>query len=157
MNGNDLVTAIEQESPHLYRYALTLTHDPDDAEDLVQDCLERALARRSQYLEGTQLRRWLFTILRNRHIDQWRRSLRRGTHLPLSDQDREVYSPPAHEWHVALKDVARRFRRLRPCDQEVVWLSVFGGLKHEAIAVRMNVSVGTVKSRLSRARRQLDG
>lgn len=151
----DLEQRIESELPHLRRYAGALTRDRADMEDLVQDCVERALSRRAQFRPGTDLRRWLFTILRNIHIDGRRKTARRGHHLPFEDWHAETRSPHAPYYYLRLGEVEERLRRLRPCDRRIVLLSVLSGMNHEGIARRMNVAVGTVKSRLSRARRAL--
>lgn len=151
----DLAQQIENELPHLRRYAGALTRDRADMEDLVQDCVERALSRGAQFRPGTDLRRWLFTILRNIHIDGRRKIARRGHHMPFEDWHAETRSPPAQYYYLRLGEVEERLRRLRSCDRRIVLLSVLGGMNHEGIARRMNVAVGTVKSRLSRARQAL--
>ena len=151
----DFSRRIELELPHLRRYAGALTRDRADMEDLVQDCVERALSRREQFRPGTDLRRWLFTILRNIHIDGRRKSARRGRHLPIEDWHAETRSPAPQYHYLRLGEVGERMRRLRPCDRRIVLLSVFSDMNHDRIARRMNVAVGTVKSRLSRARQAL--
>jgi RNA polymerase sigma-70 factor (ECF subfamily) len=155
MHRTNLDVALEQEIPHLYRYAQSLTHDPVASEDLVQDCLLRAVSRADQFEQGSHLRRWLFTILRNVNIDQRRRIARRGDHVPLEDWYAETHQPATQEMHLAVRDVSRKIAALRPCDRTILYLSVFQGLDHERIASQLNVAVGTVKSRLSRARRKL--
>lgn len=155
----DLSRRIEDEIPHLRRYAGALTRNRADMEDLVQDCLERALSRQGQFRPngdpGNDLRRWLFTILRNRHIDQRRKAARQGHHVTIEDWHGETAQPPAQEHVIRLGEIAERMRALRPCDRQIVLLSVFSGLDHDGIARRMRIATGTVKSRLSRARRQL--
>ena len=155
MARTDLSDRIEQELPHLRRYARSLTRNPADTEDLVQDCLERALSHIDQFEPGTDLRRWLFTILRNIHIDGRRRDSRRGHHVPIEDWHRESHTPAPQYFHLRVKEVEDRIDELRGCDRKIVLLSVFTDMKHEAIAKQMNIAVGTVKSRLSRARRAL--
>lgn len=151
----DLSQQIQDEIPHLRRYAGALTRNRADMEDLVQDCLERALARQEQFRPGTDLRRWLFTILRNLHIDGRRKSARRGHHLPIEDYNGEAATAGAQYFQLRLGEIEQRMRALRPCDRQVVLLSVFSDLSHDGIAQRMHVATGTVKSRLSRARRAL--
>lgn len=151
----DITQDIANEIPHLRRYAGALTRDRPEADDLVQDCLERALARSHQFRPGTDLRRWLFTILRNLHIDRRRRDARRGQHLPFEEwRDAAPAGEQQYYW-LRLSEVTGRMRRLRPCDRRIVLLSVVAGLGHATIARRMGVATGTVKSRLSRARRAL--
>lgn len=146
---------IRNELPHLRRYARSIARDPDDAEDLVQECLVRALSRESGFRPGSHPRRWLFTILRNISIDRHRRRARRGIHVPLADWQAPLRRPPAQEDRLALLELGRRMDELRPCDREVLRLSVFDGLSHREIAERMDIAVGTVKSRLSRSREAL--
>ena len=151
----DLSQQIQQEIPHLRRYAGALTRNRADMEDLVQDCLERALARQEQFRPGTDLRRWLFTILRNLHIDSRRKSARRGHHVPIEDWHGETATPESQYYQLRLGEIEGKMQKLRPCDRRIVLLSVLSGLSHDGIAERMNVATGTVKSRLSRARRAL--
>ena len=155
MTVRSMSDQLEAELPHLRRYALSLTRDADRADDLVQDCVVRALSNASKYKHGTHLRRWLFTILRNINIDHHRQNSRRGPHIPVEDNEVTVPQPPAQEDHLALKDVSRRIDELRPCDRKILYLSVFSDMRQDDIARRMKVAVGTVKSRLSRARQQL--
>lgn len=147
--------ALEAELPHLRRYALSLTRDADAADDLVQDCMLRALDHADRFEAGTHLRRWLFTILRNLHIDRGRRVQRRGVHVELTEGGPSDSRPANQESRIELMDVAGRMRDLRADERRALHLSVFRGLPHEAIAERTGVAVGTVKSRLSRARRAL--
>ena len=77
--------AVEAEIPYLRRYARALTGNPDAADDLVQDGLERAIARFDQFQPGTNLRAWLFTILHNMRCDQHRRVVRRPLELPIEE------------------------------------------------------------------------
>jgi len=146
---------IHEELPHLRRYAHSMTRNTDDAEDLVQDCIVRAISKEDQFEPGTHPRRWLFTILRNMNIDRHRRSARRGVHVSVADWHEETHQPPAQEDRMALVDLKDRIDELRPCDRKVLYLSVFAGLRHEQIADRMDIAVGTVKSRLSRTRAAL--
>ena len=73
---SDVFNRIELEIPRLRRYARALTRDPSAADDLVQDCLARALAKSHLWQEGTDLRAWLFTILHNQYVNTVRRSVR---------------------------------------------------------------------------------
>jgi len=81
----DFLDGLEELLPHLRRYARALTRDPDGADDLVQDTLERAIARRDRYRPGTSLRSWSFTLMHNLHIDQCRGRQRRGPVLPYDE------------------------------------------------------------------------
>src|SRR5271155_2480036 len=84
MSMTDVFQRIEQEIPRLRRYARALARDVNGADDLVQDCLTRALGRAHLWQEGTNLRAWLFTILHNQYVNQVRRKVREGISVPLT-------------------------------------------------------------------------
>ena len=148
-------TDVTEHLPDLRRYALSLTRDQTAAEDLVQDCVLRALARRHQFQPGTHLGRWLFTILRNLHLDACRKRTRHGPHVDIADAIPEPSSRAPQEDWMHLVDVAKDIRQLRRCDREVLMLSAFSPLSQKEIADRLDVAEGTVRSRLSRARATL--
>lgn len=146
---------LEGEIPHLRRYAHSLTHHPDQADDLVQDCLEKAVTHIDKFSAGTDLRCWLFTIMRHSHIDRLRKQQRRGPHVVFEDWLHETWRPPEQEHYLRIQDVVAAMDKLRPCDQEVIRLVVAEGMLYKEVAARLGVAVGTVKSRLSRARHTL--
>ena len=146
---------LSSETVHLYRYAFSLVGNRADAEDLVHSAIEKALANRDRFSPGTNLRGWLFTIMKNLHIDERRKIGRRGHSVPLEVWYHEVCYPPVQESRVEIKEVSARLCRLRREDQQVVMLSAFSDLRHQQIADKLNIAVGTVKSRLCRARRIL--
>ena len=152
---------LADELPHLRRYAMALARDAQEADDLVQDTVLRAIERAHQFRPGTHLRRWLFTILRNGSIDRVRKVQRRGPEIPVSptgetEPGMPVLSrPAAQEDHLELGDVVRGIGDLEPSQRQVLALSVVDGLGHAEIARRMDIAEGTVKSRLSRARARL--
>ena len=147
--------AIEAQIPSLRRYARALTGSADPADDLVQDCLERAIARFAQFQPGTDLRAWLFTILHNVHCDQGRRRSRRGPEIPLEDCDHHLRIPARQNQRLELRDFARAFRSLSTDHQRILLLAGVEGFSCEETAKILGVAVGTVKSRLSRARENL--
>lgn len=146
---------VSEHIPNLRRYARVLVRDAVHAEDLVQDCLERAISREHLWREGTNLRAWLFTILHNLYINQYLRHGSVGTMVPLVDEHTHL-SCPARQYHsVTLKDLARAFDRLPEQEQQVVLMVGLDGMQYEDAAEALGVPMGTVKSRLSRARRRL--
>ena len=157
MTDFDFSDQISWEIPHLQRYAYSLTGNADRAQDLVQDCCERALNNAHRFTPGTNLRAWLFTILRNLNIDEGRRKVRRGHHQSIDDVQSETSQPPRQEDYMALRELERRLAMLRRTDHDILMKSVFGNWSHEAIAQQQGIAVGTVKSRLSRARQSLAG
>ena len=146
---------LTREIPDLRNFALSLTRNPVEAEDLVQDCLLRAIRNRHRFEPGTHLGKWLFTILRNIHVDACRRRKRRGAHVELSEEHPQMTRTPSQESWMAVIDVARGLRRLRRCDRDVLMLAAFSTLSQKQIARRLDVAEGTVRSRLCRARASL--
>jgi RNA polymerase sigma-70 factor (ECF subfamily) len=146
---------VSEHIPNLRRYARVLVRDSIHAEDLVQDCLERAISREHLWREGTNLRAWLFTILHNLYINQYLRHGSVNTMVPLLDEHAHL-AVPARQYHsVTLKDLARAFDHLPEQEQQVVLMVGLDGMQYEDAATALGVPMGTVKSRLSRARRRL--
>ena len=152
--------------PHLdalYRVALRLTADPSQAEDLVQDTMLKAYRSWRQYRPGTNAKGWLLTILRNTFINDYRRR----KHEPIA-MDLEAVEPHALYRSMQESDpegtffsqivddkVLEAIDALPPDFREVLALSDIEGMTYSEIADTMKIPVGTVKSRLFRARRQL--
>src|SRR5436305_13397548 len=82
---NDFTQLLEEQIPRLRRYARALTRDVYRADDLVQSCLERAIAKQHLWQPGTDLRAWLFTILHNQHVNEVRRAVRKGIEVQVED------------------------------------------------------------------------
>lgn len=146
--------AVEACIPYLRRYAHALTGDMHRADDLVQDCLERAIKHFDQFRPGTNLRAWLFTILHNVRCDHHRRVVRRGTEIPLDGADR-VWTRPTQLDQLEVQDFKRAFARLSEPHRQVLLLTALEGLNYEEAAGVLDIEVGTVKSRVFRAREQL--
>lgn len=151
----DILDEIETAIPALRRYAHALEPDRDAADDLVQDTLERALARRAQWRGDGSVRAWLFCILQNRYRDTRRRP---GPRLvPVDDLVAEPARPGAQEGQMALREVHAAMGRL-PADQRAALLLVaLEGLSFEEAAQVLGLPRGTLMSRLARARAALRG
>lgn len=152
-----MIELIEPCIPALRRYARTLTRDITEADDLVQDCLERAISRWGQRQGDGQPRAWLFSILHNLAVSRMRQARRRGVDVPLeSIAPAAVPSAPATQ-----EDGARHRDLLRavdglPDDQRAVLLLVsVEDLSYAEAASVLGVPIGTVMSRLARARERL--
>ncbi len=143
---------LEQEIPHLRRYARSLVRDPERAADLVQSCLLRALAKEHLWQPGTNLRSWLFTILHNQHISELRRLARDRDRMAVLDYSLAV-APPAVSFCVV--DFDRAMAELPAEQRRVVLLTGLKDLSYEEAAAVLAVPVGTVRSRLARAREKL--
>ncbi len=146
---------LEDEIPHLRRYARSLCHDVERADDLVQDCLEKAIARGDQFQPGTSLRSWLFTILKHGFIDGKRSTSRRGVHVPLEAWSATAAHKPEQPGRIEFQEVLHAIDGLRPEERDVIDFVVFRGMRYREASKRLHVAIGTIKSRLARARHSL--
>jgi RNA polymerase sigma-70 factor, ECF subfamily len=146
---------IEAEIPRLRRYARALTRDAIAADDLVQDCLTRALGKLHLWRQGTDLRAWLFTVLHNQHINHLRRTAREGAAVRLNEREPLLARAPQQGGRLELRDLERAIAKL-PMDQRSVILLVgLEGMSYGEVAAVLDVPVGTIRSRLSRGREAL--
>ena len=152
----DMMLLVEPLIPALRRYARSLLRDRAAADDLLQDCLERAITRWHQRRADGDARTWLFTILHNLAISRLRQVARRGAHVGLDDADESVTArPPSQEDGLRHREVLRALETL-PEDQRAVLLLVsVEDLSYVEAARVLDIPVGTVMSRLSRAREKL--
>jgi len=138
--------------PRLRRYARALVGDRATADDLVQDTLERAWAKLHLYRRGTDLRAWLFTVMHNVHVNRVRAS--RVTD-PLEDEMPELAQRAPQGDALLVRDLDRGITRL-PAEQRAVLLLVtLEEMSYEQVARTLGIPIGTVMSRLSRAREKL--
>jgi RNA polymerase sigma-70 factor (ECF subfamily) len=136
--------------PALRRYARALTRDADIADDLVQDTLVRAL--RSEHLfEGEEVRSWLYTIMTNLNRNRRRALARRPVLLPLGDDDVADGTAAQH----GLRDIERALASLGEDQRAALLLVTLEGLSYRETADIQGVAIGTVMSRLARARAQV--
>ena len=146
---------IEAEIPRLRRYARALTRDVVTADDLVQDCLTRALGKFHLWQDGTDLRAWLFTILHNQYVNHIRRAVREGSAVGLNESEPLLSRAPQQGKRLELRDLERAIAKL-PEEQRIVILLVgLEGMRYEEVAAGLDVPVGTIRSRLSRGREAL--
>lgn len=151
----DLHRSIESEIPRLRRYARALTRDVAAADDLVQDCLARALGKLHLWQEGTDLRAWLFTILHNQYVNQVRRAVREGATVGLSETEPMLTREPQQGKRLELRDLERAIAKLPEEQRSAILLVALEGMRYEEVAEVLGVPVGTVRSRLSRGREAL--
>ena len=148
---SDFLDQLEACVPALRRYARALTRNADLADDLVQDCLERAIARRGLFRPTGPVRPWLFTILLNLYRNALRTTRTRGETVPY-DSVPEPSTPAAPPGHLALAEMARAIDGL-PLDQrEALLLVALEGLSYQEAATILKLPLGTLMSRLGRAR-----
>ena len=151
-----MLRLVEPLIPALRRYARALLRDRAEADDLVQDCLERAISRWRQRRADGDVRTWLFTILHNLAISHFRQASRRGRHGSLDEADGGAISTrPTQEDALQHGDLLTAVRSL-PEDQLTVLLLIsVEDLSYAQAAAVLGVPVGTVMSRLARGRERL--
>lgn len=151
---NLFAAKVEKELPGLRRYAMALLRGNSDADDLVQETVVRALDRMTLFQPGTNLRAWLFTIMHNLRVNAVRRSKREAT--GLSEEATALLSTPGRQGPaIALRDLRRALDELDEAHRSVLLLVGLEGLSYEEVADVLAVPMGTVRSRLSRARARL--
>ena len=138
----------------LRAFALSLTRNSASADDLVQDTIVKAWTNIDKFERGTNLRAWLFTILRNTFYSD-RRKRKREVADPDGIHAAGLYEKPAHDGRLAMNDFVHAFDQLSPEHREVLTLVGASGFSYEEAAGMMGVAVGTVKSRANRARARL--
>lgn len=140
--------------PALRAFAMSLTRNSASADDLVQDTIVKAWSNIDKFQAGTNLRAWLFTILRNTFYSDQRK---RKRELPDPDgiHAASLCEKPAHDGRLAMNDFLQAFDQLSPEHREVLVLVGASGFAYEEAAQMMGVAVGTVKSRANRARARL--
>lgn len=154
----EFVDAVEQLIPTLRRFAHSLARNPADADDLLQDTMERALTRSHQFEAGTNLKAWLFTIMRNRFYTECRRRQRVRDHAEerrLDAADTGEGMPGGQVARVETREFARAFASLSADERTLLVMATVEELPYDTIAQILEVEVGTVKSRVSRVRAKL--
>src|SRR5438067_6692750 len=152
---SDFSRLVEAEIPRLRRYARALTRDVSRADDLVQSCLTRAVAKQHLWQPGTDLRAWLFTILHNQHVNDVRRSVREGVNVAVEEMAPVLTIQSNAIDVLQLRDLEAAIAKLPQEQRQVILLVGLEGMRYEEVALILGVPVGTVRSRLSRGRDQL--
>lgn len=140
--------------PALRAFAWSLSHNGADADDLVQDTLIKAWSNRDRFEPGTNLRAWLFTILRNTyytHVLRRRREVRDET----GEYAGALRTPATQDWSVAMRDLQAALAQLPIEHREALILVGAAGLSYEEAAQICGCALGTIKSRVNRARARL--
>ena len=152
---DDFAQRVGEEMPRLRRYALALLRSEVDADDLVRECVVRALSKRHLWQEGTDLRAWLFTILHNQFVNNVRRLAPQGISVDVSDLDAETHQVPRQDKRPELRDLDRALALLPEEQRAVILLVGLEGMAYETAAEVVGLPIGTVRSRLSRGREGL--
>ena len=151
---NDFARLLEAQIPRLRRYARALTRDVSQADDLVQSCLTRAVAKQHLWQYGTDLRAWLFTLLHNQYVNEVRRSVRQGSNVTLEEAPELTVQSNAIPT-LQLRDLEVALGKLPQEHSQVILLVGLEGMSYDEAAEILGVPIGTVRSRLSRGRDQL--
>jgi RNA polymerase sigma-70 factor (ECF subfamily) len=157
---DDLITnGIVGLQPNLYRFARSLTRDAEEAADLAQEATARALRARRSFTPGTNLKAWLFRIVRNVHLNRVRNAGVDRLHLNIDEAPADVAGPRTLEHEVLVRAevaaVARALRNLPEALRIPLYLTAVEGMSYADVARRLEVPIGTVMSRIYRARRRL--
>ncbi|MBB3133596.1 RNA polymerase sigma-70 factor (ECF subfamily) [Rhizobium pisi] len=154
----DIRSGLTENLARLWRYGLVLSHQRDVADDLVQATCLRALERADQFMPGTRLDRWLFSILHSIWLNEIRaRRVRRGQ--GFVDAGDALTFDGAHntETHVMAGQVLRQVNALPEAQRTAVFLAYVEGLSYREVAGILDIPIGTVMSRLAAARAKLSG
>jgi RNA polymerase sigma-70 factor (ECF subfamily) len=149
----DVKADILEAVPHLRAFAISLTGDLDRADDLVQEAIVRGLSHLDSFTPGTNMQAWLFTILRNQFHTGYRKR-RREVEDPDGQYAAKLAAAPTQDGYINLKDLGTALLQI-PVEQREAVLLVAGGISYEEAAQICGVAIGTIKSRVNRARHAL--
>jgi RNA polymerase sigma factor (sigma-70 family) len=152
-------TMVTQQSDSLKMYALHFTHDDEDANDLVQDTVLKAITYYEKFREGTNLKGWLYTIMKNTFINNYRRFVKISSFVTKSDEISSAnlaYSATGNmgENKFVMDDIKQAMANLSD-DYYVPFTMYFEGYKYHEIADHLDIPIGTVKTRIHVARKTL--
>lgn len=148
----DLRNQLPHELTYLKRYALFLTRDESMSDDLVQDCVVTAIARGEQFREDMPLRPWLFAILRNTFFNRLRRAKQASAYQQaLVDWDNSA-SNCEQEIRIEMSELQAALNRISPEYRNIIMRIVVEGFSYTEAAQSLRIPIGTVRSRLARAR-----
>jgi RNA polymerase sigma factor (sigma-70 family) len=161
MENLNLNTEICKHQSCLEAFAFKFTGDLEDANDLVQDTIIKAIRHHALYKEGTNLRGWLYTIMRNTFINDYRRGAKRRALIDTSENlsSNQLYQSASGnlgESKFMMEDINKALGKLQP-DYSVPFLKYFEGYKYHEIADELQIPIGTVKTRIHSARQVLKG
>ena len=146
---------VEHEIPRLRRFARALTRDSSRADDLVQDTLVRGLAKAHLWQPGTDMRAWLFTIMHNQYVNDVRRAQREGATVDVDQVASTLVATADPTASRQLSELDHALGHLANGQREVVLLVGLEGMSYNEAAIILRVPIGTIRSRLGRARQTL--
>ena len=154
-DDNAFAEALIGQLPALRRYAIVLAGSVSAADDLVQDCIERALKQAAKLEDRRRIGGWLRSILHNLHIDELRRKQRQGKSVDVMDVETELAAVTPAADHAMAMDFNRAMTALSAEHRQVILLVGLEGLSYQEVAQELGIPIGTVMSRLARARERL--
>jgi RNA polymerase sigma-70 factor (ECF subfamily) len=159
MTALEFSYSIEQLSGALKPFALKLTKDVEDANDLMQETMLKAYTNREKFTEGTNLKAWLYTIMKNTFITNYQRMIRRGTFIDTTENLHYLHSNGNVTQNLAysqfaMHDINHAIEALNDA-YKVPFMMYFNGFKYHEIADRLQIPIGTVKNRIHIARKML--
>lgn len=159
MTALEFSYTIDRLSGSLKPFALRLTRDMEDANDLMQETILKAFSNRDKYAEGTNLKAWMYTIMKNTFITNYQRMLRKNTFIDSTNNLHYINSTSStieNSAHgkFAMKDINNAIEKLNDA-YKVPFMMHFKGFKYHEIAENLNIPIGTVKNRIHIARKEL--
>lgn len=159
MTNIEFSTLVTRQAPSLKIYALRFTHDTDDANDLVQDTLLKAITYFNKFKEGTNLKGWLYTIMKNTFINNYRRFIKISSFVTKTDEissQQLSYSANYNQGEnkFVMDDIKNALSKLQS-EYYVPFTMYFEGYKYYEIAEHLTIPIGTVKTRIHVARKML--
>lgn len=155
LSDADFERQLRELLPHLRAFARSLSGNADRADDLVQDAMFNAWRARGRFRPGTNFKAWMFVIIRNLFLSGVRRARFTGE-WDAAVAERALASGPAQEQHLSLDDVRRALVQLAPSRRDALILVGAGGFSYEEAAELCGCPVGTIKSRVARARAEME-
>ncbi len=159
MTALEFSYTIDKLSGSLRPFALRLTRDMEDANDLLQETILKAFSNRDKYTDGTNLKAWLYTIMKNTFITNYQRMIRKNTFIDSTDNLHYLNSTSSVIENTAygkfaLKDINKAIEKLDDT-YKVPFMMHFKGFKYHEIAEKLEIPIGTVKNRIHIARKEL--
>jgi RNA polymerase sigma-70 factor (ECF subfamily) len=159
MQKSEFAPTVTKYAYSLRPFALSLTRDMEDAQDLIQETLLRALSSQEKFTEGTNLKAWLYTIMKNIFINNYRRNKKRNTIIDTTDDMYVINSNStlvgnSGESNMAMENVTYAVNMLQE-EFRVPFMMHYQGFKYHEIADHLTLPIGTVKSRIHFARKEL--